>query len=53
MRLDDREKEIRRELKKEVEIPEAVKNKTQEAYYMIKNNEVHQEKKEKNPYGCP
>ena len=50
MRLDDREKEIRRELKKEVEIPEAVKNKTQEAYYMIKNNEVHQEKKEKNPY---
>ena len=26
MRLDDREKEIRRELKKEVEIPEAVKN---------------------------
>ena len=32
MRLDDREKEIRRELKKEVEIPEAVKNKTQEAY---------------------
>lgn len=50
MRLDDREKEIRRELKKEVEIPEVVKNKAQEAYYMIKNNEIHQEKKEKNPY---
>ena len=50
MRLDDREKEIQRELKREVEIPEAVKNKAQEAYDMIKNNEIHQEKKEKNPY---
>ena len=50
MRLDDREKEIQRELKKEVEIPEVVKNKAQEAYCMIKNNEIHQEKKEKNPY---
>lgn len=50
MRLDDREKEIQKELKKEVEIPETVKKKAQEAYCMIQNNEIHQEKKEKNPY---
>lgn len=50
MKLDDREKEIRKELKKEVEIPESVKNKAKEAYRMIKNNEITQEKKEKQPY---
>lgn len=50
MKLNDREKIIQKELRKEVKIPDKVQNKVQEAYQMIENHEVLQEKSEKRLY---
>ncbi len=50
MKLNDKEKIIQKELRKEVEIPDEVQTKVQEAYRMIENHEILQEKREKRSY---